>query len=237
MSSHNNKGLSQASGGLPESPFGNPGGPIRPPLGQADPAACRDVGAARADPGQSRAKREPGGLGLEGSRQQKAQLEGSPDSSRAPCARKWRRKKRERHLPREIYKKLSAHVASFTSKLRGDPELQPAIKGDLRGFRADLQALIRGQFALRRGPHTDPLIDEACRLVIEKGRTVPEALRCQIKNWKQLDPYTRSLASRGLHQAVNRRLRASQGPRKTRKAEQQSSDKTGGKKSALTRAE
>jgi len=60
------------------------------------------------------------------------------------------------------------------------------------------------QLPLKLGRHGDPLIDRACELV-RRGKSVTTVLREQVKVWKQLDPYTRYLAAKGLRQAISRR--------------------------------
>ncbi|MCX6997895.1 MAG: hypothetical protein NTV49_12605, partial [Kiritimatiellaeota bacterium] len=49
------------------------------------------------------------------------------------------------------------------------------------------------QFPLRRGRPPDPLLDEACHMIAQ-GKSVPQVLRQQIRNWDEVDAYTRYLA-------------------------------------------
>jgi hypothetical protein len=118
--------------------------------------------------------------------------------------------RRPTRLPARLYKKLVRRVSAFADSLRNDLAFSIVISASLRGFRADLLRATKGQFPLRRGRPTDPLIDAACDRVRE-GNSVPEVLRSQIPNWRKLDPYTRYLAAKGLRQAVARRKKRMNG--------------------------
>jgi len=123
-----------------------------------------------------------------------------------PPARERRRKQPKRHLPPESYNRLAPLTASFAQTLRGDPKLQSVIQSDLKGFRTDLQALIRTEFRLRCGRPPDPLIDDACRMM-DHGKSAAQALRVQRPGWDKTDPYLRYLAEKGLRAAKGRRRR------------------------------
>jgi hypothetical protein len=102
------------------------------------------------------------------------------------------RKKHKRHLPRQAYQVLANLAATFANTLRNHPSLQALIRSNARNFCSDLLGIIRAQFPLRRGRPSDPLLDEAYRMV-EQGRSVPQVARIQFPDWK------------GLGQAVRRR--------------------------------
>ena len=114
-------------------------------------------------------------------------------------------KKPKRRLPRTEHQVLAKHAATFCDMLRKDPALQALIRSNPRSFRADLQALIRAEFPLRRGRPPDPQLDEAYRMVTEQGKSVSQVARKQFQGWDRRDPYEQYLILRGLRQAVNRR--------------------------------
>lgn len=120
-----------------------------------------------------------------------------------PCRegqRKHRRNKSKSHLSHQRHQALATCVAKFAYALRHNQVLKAAIQPDPRGLRADLLGLVRAQFPVRRGRHSDPRIDAACEMV-RKGKTVQQSLKAQIPSWRNMDPYTRMLAAKGLHHA------------------------------------
>jgi len=216
--------------------FGKPVHPIRPPL------ALR---LTPRSPAASRAQTDTTLTGLLASNRPdstqrcetpRTDSDHEPQPSAAPKSKrgkKFRRKRYTPSIPASAYEKLMRLTSDFAAGLKTDPDLAPALKTNPKGLRSDIEHLIRAQFQLKRGPHTDPLIDEACRLVRDKGKSVPQALRSQIGNWKQLDPYTRLLASKGLHQALDRRGVPRTRPSKTGR----STRKSGNQKSPIIQAE
>lgn len=113
-------------------------------------------------------------------------------------------KKPKRRLPRAVHQVLANHAATFSDTLRKDPALQAFIRSNPRNFRADLLALIRAQFPLRRGRPPDPQLDEAYRMVTE-GKSMPQVARKQFPGWEERDPYEQYVILKGLRQAVGRR--------------------------------
>jgi hypothetical protein len=129
------------------------------------------------------------------------------DSSCNESQRKPRRALGHRYkpeLPPSAYAELGRLVCRLTSQVAKHPELSRAIKKSPKAFRKDSIHLIVTAFPLKRGRPTDPLLDEACDLVLE-GKPIPVVLRQQIKDWHKLDSYTRYLAAKGLRQAASRR--------------------------------
>lgn len=113
-------------------------------------------------------------------------------------------RRRKPHLPRRIYRRLEKGAAELAKRLSGDTVVAPYIASDRRVFREDLLFAVKRQFPLKSGRPGDPRLDKAYELV-RQGRSVTGVLRKQIKNWEQLDPYTRYLVAKGLRQAVRRR--------------------------------
>jgi hypothetical protein len=193
MSDGENKALPSAPDPPPE-PVGSgkpgdhhgvlPPGPVHPPL--REPAD--DVAAVRSSPGRQFSV-PPG-----------ARADTALDSR---AARRHRQKRPKPLVPGPARRKLAALTAEFASGLKADPDLTPALVENPLAFRSELERLVRSQFRLKRG--RDPRLDAACRMVKEQGRTVPEVLRLQVKNFENLDAYTRYLAAKGLRQAVARR--------------------------------
>lgn len=136
-------------------------------------------------------------------------------SVRAPATRRRRRPPRAQ-LPPEIQRQLAHAVVGFTGTLKRNPVFKEAIQADCGAFRAALLVLMRRQFPLKRGPRPDPLLDAACRMAAQ-GKSVPDVLREQIRDWEKLDPYTRLLASKGLHAAYRRRYPRKSRPKSRRK--------------------
>jgi len=211
MSSHNDKELSQASGGLPEPPvIGKPRGPIRPPLPAPGDAPVPAKKHAR--PASRKSKLE---ISAEGKprfdeldaliAQGEEAAEKRRKAKRRKSLRKLRRKPRRRYLPPEVYTRLAGYTTSFAGTLRNDPELAPFMgtRHELAGFRHDLQGLIRDQLPLRRGRPPDPRFDDALRMIAE-GMTEDEVLRSQNPGWDTLDPYFQGFARKHLRQAMAR---------------------------------
>ena len=163
-----------------------PAGPVRPPL--HDPAD--EVAAVRSAPGRPPSV-SPG-----------ARVDSTPESR---ATRRHRQRPPKPLICTPARHKLAVLVTDFAAGLKADPDLAAALEENPRAFRSDLERLVRSQFRLKRGRRRDPRLDAACRMVKEQGRTVPEVLRLQVKDFEKLDAYTRYLATKGLRQAVARR--------------------------------
>lgn len=232
MRNAGSKELPPGTGAFPQPDgFGRPGGPIRPPLPTKTDTTLtgqpvqQQEGQATSPPPLALRRETP-----------RTDFDHEPQASAAPKSKrgkKFRRKRYAPSIPPPAYEKLMRLTSGFAAGLKTDPELAPALKTNPKGFRSDVEHLIRAEFRLKRGPHTDPLIDEACRLVQEEGKSVPQVLRSQIRNWGQLPTYTRLLASKGLHQALDRRGVPRTRPRKTGR----STRKSGNQKSPIIQAE
>lgn len=127
---------------------------------------------------------------------------GESITGRAIGRRSRRRKRSAPTLPPQRHKELAATAAVYARMLRR--KFADDIKADLNGFRSDLLRVIAGEFPLRRGRPTDPLVDDACEKV-EGGMPYTDVLRGQIPNYDALDPYHQYLLAKGLRMAVSRR--------------------------------
>ena len=102
----------------------------------------------------------------------------------------------------DVEKAICAFVLELRSRFREQSEQEPA------EFKKQVVRLVRRYLPPRPGRPNDPRIDSAFRM-IERGISVKEILRSQIRDFERLDGYGRYLAEKGLRAALARRKRSS----------------------------